>query len=149
MLAGGKEVNYLMINGDVFASNQNFGQNYNFSNSNPRAKYYDVKFDSDNKPIMSMAKMTARTANTNLDYTIELDVPNSAMVYKIITFQNEKFALTECRLIVKGSNNIAPHMPLWIKMSDFGGGTPIVENGGVNSPSYLLVIYNMEVMPSC
>lgn len=148
MLAGGKEVNYLMINGDVFESNQNFGQNYKFATSNPRAKYYDVKFDNKG-PIMVMAKTTTRTTSSSSDYTIEVDGLDSAMVYKIIVFQNEKYALTECRLIAKGSNNLAPHMPLWIKMSDFGGGTPIVENGGVNSPSYLLVIYNMEVMPSC
>lgn len=148
MLAGGKEANYLMINGDVFESNQNFGQNYKFGNSNPRAKYYDVKFDN-KRPMMVMAKTTTRTTSSSSNYTIEVDGLDSAMVYKIVVFQDEKYALTECRLIAKGSNNLAPHMPLWIKMSDFGGATPIVENGGVNSSPYLLVIYDMEVMPSC
>lgn len=35
---------------------------------------------------------------------------------------------------------------LWVRVSD----VEILENGGVNSPSYLLIIYNMkEVVPSC
>ena len=150
MLAGGKEVNYLMINGDVFQAKNNFLKLYKFGNNKENNRYFELAFDANQNPILNEVK--AEQSLYYPYYKISLVNYNSAKVAMVFLYKNEKYALAKCRFLLNVETSdmtgIAATAYLWIKMSDYGGGTPIAQNGGVNSPSYLLFIYDIgEVVP--
>ena len=139
MLAGGKEINYLMLNGEVFGSSNIFPKLYKFSNNRKHSFFYELDFDKNKNPILTLV---------NSNYSVALEDQDFAKVGFVLNYKNEKYALAKCTINWGSDSGSVSYIPvkayLWIKMSEYGGGTPIAQNGGVNSPSYLLIIYNME-----
>ena len=150
MLAGGKEVNYLMINGDVFESNKVWPRLYKFGASNVKGGYWYYLIKNSKGKLVPTPYLDSSFFTTQI--TIE---PNNTLVYKTMMYEGQEYALVDCTLSgtydgfetkMTNTNNI--RCAVWIRMFDFGGGTPIAQNGGVNSPSYLLFIYDIwEVAP--
>ena len=146
MLAGGKEVNYLMISGDVFESNKAWPKSYKFNADILKdTTWYYLEKNGNGELIL-----TPQTDSHFLHTQIVISNKN-VLVYRTMSYQNEEYALINCYIVGTqqgfGDTDLV-RCAIWVKMSDLGGGTPIVENGGVNSPSYLLFIYDIrEVTP--
>lgn len=145
MLAGGKEINYLMLNGEVFGAENNFPCFYKFAKSesvNHSPNYYMIGFDNQNNIIMEPGPDSNASGGGYMG--AKLYDKNKELVMLIIQYKNEKYALADCNI----GNTYSRRATVWIKMSDFGGGTFLSKIGGVNSPSYLLLIYYIgEVVP--
>ena len=151
MLAGGKEVNYLMINGEVFESNKAWPKFYKFKNYSSPLKWYKLQLDNNNN--VTLVDDTV-SAHGHIYFGVNMD---KAIVYKTIKYNGEEYALVDCVIsIYQPNHNVnggwelsdALHTAAWFKMSNLGVGTPIAQNGGVNSPSYLLFIYDIREVAS-
>lgn len=150
MLANGKEANYLMINGDVFESSNAWPKFYKFKNNSQPLTMYKLQIDNNNVTLVNDMVSGQRHIYFGLNW-------DKVIVYKTLNYNGEEYALVDCSISIYDSNQNATggwqlsavlNTAAWFKMSDLGGGTLIVENGGVNSPSYLLFIYDIrEVAP--
>ena len=128
MLAGGKEVNYLMINGDVFESSKAWPKFYKFGASPPQdTTWYYLKKNSNGELIL-----VPQTDSHFLHTQISIN-KNNELVYSTKFYKNEEYALIDCAVVgtQQGFGDTDwVYCAIWVKMSDLGGGTPIVENGG-------------------
>ena len=133
MLANGKEVNSLMINGDVFIKDFALPRYYKFNNDS-MAPSYAYSRNSNNKPVFTVETDTGDTKK------VQLDKYQKTLVLQIIKLDNYTYCLAKgtvsyWTVVVsndgtgstqwKTENRLA-----WFRMEDFGGGTPIVENWG-------------------
>ena len=113
MLAGGKEINYLMLNGEVFGAENNFPCFYKFGkrecNYHYSPNFYHLDYDKKNNPIMSKAGAISTTSDNLVTYLpCDLDDMDKATVISIMIYKNEKYALTDCQTLV-----VAPSLAKW------------------------------------
>ena len=147
MLANGKEVNYLMINGEVFGAKNNLPRYYRFG-KNSEVYQSELSYNADNKADFYIPQYS------NEICLLKLLAPSKTLVAQLVKDVNSDiYALVFCKLTYKytGPNSYSDREYngwSWIRPIDFGGCTPLEKMGGVNSPSYLLFIYNIrEVTP--
>ncbi len=120
MLANGKDVNYLMLNGEVFGSQKRFPGKFTFGKNHIDVNIYNVNVDPKNGPIATKSSDTA---------TISLA---ESIVFQELNFKNEKYVLVKSfNRYVKPDDSIykAGYLSndiVWVKLADLGGKmTPI------------------------
>lgn len=120
MLANSKDVNYLMLNGEVFGSEKRFPGKYTFGKYHIDVNIYNVNVDPKNGPIVNKSSDTA---------TISLA---ESIVFQELNFKNEKYVLVKSfNRYVKLDNdlNVVGYLSndiVWVKLADLGGKmTPI------------------------
>ena len=128
MLAGGKEVNYLMLNGEVFIKDLGLPRYYRF-NKNSMAPSYAYSRDKNNKPIFTVEMDTGSQKN------VQLDKYQETLVLQIIKSNNYTYCLAKgtvsyWTVVVSNSGTgstqwMTEKRLAWFRMEDFGGATPI------------------------
>ena len=141
-----QDVNNLFLNGQNFSANDAIGPLYNFDQTDyDNLTWYYPALNSDGS-INYFGKCG------NYSYaSSETWWYNPVPILKKITFENEEYFLMHGCIAIKYTNgfNDTQQGAFWVKSKDLSNYEPYSKNGGVNSPSYLQLIYNMEVVPSC
>lgn len=136
MILNGKKIGYLMLGGESFTSTKIFPAYYNFPQMDPLTRYvqsYDI-VDIDKTGIQFGIGVTGQ---------ICLGVGKTPVYCQVIS-NGEKYVMLRTR----GCKTENPDgitvvgIAAWCKLSDLGEMIPAT--GGVNSPSYILFIFNMK-----
>lgn len=125
MLANGKDVNYLMIGGEVFSAQSSLPKLYKFNRDlHAGSKSYSISYDDNNNFKFIESKLTLT------QYDLFFDNYRKVPVYRIINYKNIEYALVSC--VMKstiGANISNPNFIIsaqfWIRTSDAGGCTPL------------------------
>ena len=122
MLANGKEVNYLMIGGEVFAKKLTLPKLYSFGFPTNDGILYELKLDSD-----GTYNFAATNYDIHLGFYNNMGSNSVVPVFQILEYKGNNYALT-CGSKFLHQNG----MPTgggagiyWIKMSDFGDYRPV------------------------
>lgn len=128
MLANGKEVNYLMLNGEVFAKDLKLPRFYRFQQNYYYVNSYELSLDSNNRPVF-----TVQRTSDNYAITLHLHNYQKTLILQLIKSDNYLFGLAMCTATYTFKNTNGSggtygrdvSQLSWFKMDDFGGGTPI------------------------
>ena len=125
MLANGKDVNYLMIGGEVFSAQSSLPKLYKFNRDlDAGSKSYSISYDDNNNFKFIESKLTLT------QYDLFFDNYRKVPVYRIINYKNIEYALVSALMKSTSGPNISnPNVIIsaqfWIRTSDAGGCTPL------------------------
>ena len=136
MIINGNDVNHLFLKGQQFDLNYDdlIGKNMKidnigFGNGNNIKIRRDGATDFDRPYYKGLSSQTVKIDGYRIGYGTDPIFPDLWLSGRIYTYQFNSIA-----------NN-----DVWIKASD----VTVLQSGGVNSTPILMLIYYMEVMPSC
>lgn len=141
MLVNGKQVGHLILGGETFTSENMFPAYYDFPKISHDKSYPTYDISSFDKTGVKFERSHI-TSDANFDF-------GPLSVYKQILSADDKYLLVkslDTMVVSPTSDNPAAWvrgLALWFKLSDLGG-EMIPATGGVNSPSYILFIFNVK-----
>lgn len=151
MLVNGKQVNYLILDGKTFTSENMFPAYYYFPKVSYDKSYPTYDISSFDKTGLKF-EQSLITSYANFDLT---EGPLS--VYAQILSADDKYLLiksltTTVKVLASNSPDAwVKGLALWFKLSDLGGQMIPATGGVYRVPIYLKIYYqfNMEEVPSC
>lgn len=141
-----QEVNNLFLNGQNFSAINAIGPLFNFDKNNyDNLQWYFPVLGDDNS-ISRMTKCWVSMYSKTYTWWY-----NPIPIFKKIVFENEEYFLIHASIGINYNTGLydVQQGAFWFKSKDLSNYEPYSKNGGVNSPFYLQLIYNMEVVPSC
>lgn len=125
MFVNGENVNYLMLNGEVFSAQSSLPKLYKFNRDiDAGSKSYSISYDDKNNFKFIESKLTLT------QYDLFFENYRKVPVYRMINYKNIEYALVSC--VMKstiGANISNPNFIIsaqfWIRTSDAGGCTPL------------------------
>ena len=142
MLMNGQKVNYLILNGEKFTSENAFPffACYPKADTSTTAFEYELYYE-------GLTPKFKRKFENDI-FKVELIDPNKVLVTDFMTFNGEEYVKIYANRKNYGGN-WTQYANAWVKSDAFGGFVKL-DIGGKNKPSYLLFIYYVkEVAPSC
>lgn len=119
MLAGGKEVNYLMINGEVFGSQKRFPGEYDFGKDYNNVQIYGCSIDSNGLKFDALSQSN-NPGSTDPYYPLTAEFNRISIVFCEAIYLKEKYILVKCFDRMTGKSWIYGDI-VWIKLKDVGG----------------------------
>ena len=119
MLANGKEVNYLMLNGEVFCSQKRFPGEYDFGKDYDDVQIYGCSIDSKGLKFGALSQSND-PGSTGSYYPSTAEFKRISIVFCEAIFLKEKYILVKCYNRMTGISWIYGDI-VWIKLKDVGG----------------------------
>ncbi|WP_338201703.1 hypothetical protein [Lactobacillus rizhaonensis] len=141
-----QDVNNLFLNGQNFSAINAIGPLFNFDQTmydNLTWYYPSLKSDGSINYFGKCGSNIYASSNTWWY--------NPVPIFKRIVFENEEYFLMHGCIRINYTTGFVDVQQgaFWVKSKDLSNYEPYSKNGGVNSPFYLQLIYNMEVVPPC
>lgn len=118
MLADGKEVNYLMLNGEVFGSKKRFPAMYDLGKSYENVQVYKCDINSSSKIVFS--EKHDRSVTSGNDTSVDAQVNSISLVFAEQTYNHEKYILLKDSTSFIGTG-WEYETNVWVKLKDVGG----------------------------
>ena len=119
MLAKGKEVNYLMLNGEVFGSQKRYPGEYDFGKEYNSVQIYGCSIDSKGLKFDALSQSNDH-GSTGSYYPSNAAFEKICIVFGEAIYLKEKYILVKCFNRMTGISLIYGDI-VWIKLKDVGG----------------------------
>lgn len=119
MLANGKDVNYLMLNGEVFGAQKRYPGEYDFGKDYDNIQIYECSIDSKGLNFSALMQSNGHDP-TGSYYPSNADFKKICIVFGEAIYLKEKYILVKCFNRMTGSSWIYGDI-VWIKLKDVGG----------------------------
>lgn len=119
MLANGKDVNYLILNGEVFASQKRYPGEYDFGKDYSGVQIYGCSIDSKGLKFDALSQSN-NPGSTGSYYPSTAEFNRISIVFCEVIYLKEKYILVRCDARMTGTSWIYGDI-VWIKLKDVGG----------------------------
>ena len=119
MLANSKDVNYLMLNGEVFCSQKRFPGEYDFGKDYDDVQIYGCSIDSKGLKFGALSQSN-NPGSTGSYYPSTAEFNRISIVFCEAIYLKEKYILVKCGSRMTGTSWIYGDI-VWIKLKDVGG----------------------------
>ena len=119
MLANGKDVNYLMLNGEVFGSEKRFPAEYDFGKSYDSVQIYGCSITENGFKFDALSQSN-NPGSTGSYYPSTAEFNRISIVFCEAIYLKEKYILVRCDSRMTGTSWIYGDI-VWIKLKDVGG----------------------------
>ena len=130
MLMNGKDINHLVLSGEVFTSDKALPKYYVFKNKS--VSYYWLTIDENNNFSFKEAIALAYNGEDAYHKHLQVTFANKTPVLQIEKYKGENYALVYGKAEFETSDAYFSviEINVWVKISETGGMTPYQNSGG-------------------